>query len=630
MYIYKVIIKNFRTIKDFEWNPNKDVNIIIGPNGSGKSTLATALDYLLNPYLQWYNRPLSEMEYFDRDISNPILIEVWFKDLEEFIDEDGDLYFEHINEKDIISEDGLIPVLITRFRAGSDRKAVHTIFSNGKEQVFKQVHKGLINYKFIEADREPLKELSFVNNSVLSKIIQNDKLSDLLHSIISDFNNASTKSLMSDPDFKSSIKNLESNFVNFDLIANDEVAMGIEATELTERKTLQAFSLVCKNKNTSNYIPMKYQSRGVKNLMLLIALQETMQNSGILYLEEPEQNLEPFMQRKIIKKISALNKGQIFFTTHSIEVAKIFDFNNIFLMKDGKIRNIPELNEIDGSFQTRIEKFAKRELISGLFSKGVMLVEGDSEVSGLPLFSQECEFGFEDSGVEIIKGDGKDNVFKYALFYNKCDTDCICLIDKDADIQNLLKKFKEGNVECLILNQPKDYETSLISTPVFKEFWKELFEGVYPFNKFKDNYLKPFNSKESKSEILKQRYDVDNKIKATKTLDELINLLNVTEVKEFQREFLHINLAGIIHSKYVASFLIDKLGERDIKEILPNSFANIFKLAGVYMGNNFSCERASDCIVNIVRGEKYLEGKTCEVCANLKTGYENVLQVKGE
>lgn len=36
--------------------------------------------------------------------------------------------------------------------------------------------------------------------------------------------------------------------------------------------------------------------------MLLITLQELMSNHGILFLEEPEQNLEPFMQRKIIKK----------------------------------------------------------------------------------------------------------------------------------------------------------------------------------------------------------------------------------------------------------------------------------------------------------------------------------------
>ena len=88
MYIYKIIIENFRNIKKLEWKPNKNVNVIIGPNGCGKSTLATALDYLLNPYTQWYNRILSDIEYYDRNTSNSILIE-WFKDLNDFIEDDG-------------------------------------------------------------------------------------------------------------------------------------------------------------------------------------------------------------------------------------------------------------------------------------------------------------------------------------------------------------------------------------------------------------------------------------------------------------------------------------------------------------------------------------------------------------
>ncbi|SFD05406.1 ATP-dependent nuclease [Clostridium uliginosum] len=629
MYIYKIIIKNFRTIKLLEWKPNRDINIIIGANGSGKSTLATALDYLLNPYLQWYNKTLSEIDYYDRDTRNDILIEVWFKDVEDFIIEDGELLLEHIDKNDKISEIGEELVLITRFKGNSDRKASHTIVSNGKEQPFRQAHKGILNYKYIEAERDPLKELSFVSNSVLSKIIENDKLSDLVKSIIDDFNSASSNSLMSDTYFKESLSNLGNNFAKFDLIANDEVAIGVEATELTERKTLQSFSLVCKNKNTSNYIPLKYQSRGIKNLMLLIALQELMSSHGILFLEEPEQNLEPFMQRKIIKKVSKSNKGQLFFTTHSIEVAKVYDFDNIFLMKDGTMQNLPKPEEVDNAFETRIEKFAKRELISGLFSRGILLVEGDSELSGLPLFSQEYINGLEDSGVEIIKGDGKDNVFKYALFYDKCSVPCLSLVDNDSDINWLLNKYSQNNIKSIILCQPKDYETSIVGMSVFQECWMELFEEIYPFKKYKDNYIKPFVSKDSKSEVLKQKYQ-EEEYKKIKTFEELVELLNGDEIKEFQREFLHLNLAGIVNSKYVASYLIDKAEEKMLEDFLPSAFSNIFNLVGVYMGNNSVCENSARCIVNKISNNSFECTDICENCGSIKTGYKNVLQVKGD
>ncbi|SHH13268.1 ATP-dependent nuclease [Tepidibacter thalassicus] len=631
MYIYKIKIRNFRNLKKFDWKPNKGKNIILGPNGSGKSTLAIALNYLLNPYIQWYNKTLSEMDYYDRNVNNQVLIEVWFKGVDNFIDDDGELFLEHVDENDIISEKGKELVLITRFKADSDRKVSHSIFTNGKEIPFRQSHKGIINYKYIEANRDPLKELSFVSNSTLSKIIQGEELSDLMQNIIDEFNNTSSASLLSNNYFKSTLNKLGSNFAEFNLIANDEFAIGIEATELTERKTLQAFSLVCKDKVTSNYIPLKYQSRGIKNLMLLLVLQETLKDNGILFLEEPEQNLEPFMQRKIIKKLSSENNGQVFFTTHSIEVAKLYDFNNIFLMRNGRIKSLPQAKEVDDKFESRIEKFAKRELLSGLFSKGILLVEGDSELSGFPLFSQAIPNGLEDSGVEIIKGDGKDGVYKYALFYNMCDIPCISLVDNDTDIDGLLNKFKKKDIKCLVLNQPKDYECSLISMQIFQQFWKELFEEIYPFSRYKDNYLKPFVSKYSKSDVLKRKYEKnEDSIRKVKALSELIEFLDEDEIKDYQKEFLHINLAGIVNSKYVASYLIEKALDTQVSDFLPVSFMNIFRIISAYMKNNVVCQAIDRCIVNKVIDESFECECMCEKCASLKSGYTNVLQIKGE
>ena len=48
MYIYKIIIKNFRNIDSFEWNPNKKINVLFGHNGCGKSNIAQALNLLFS------------------------------------------------------------------------------------------------------------------------------------------------------------------------------------------------------------------------------------------------------------------------------------------------------------------------------------------------------------------------------------------------------------------------------------------------------------------------------------------------------------------------------------------------------------------------------------------------------
>ncbi len=631
MYIYKIIIENFRNIKKLEWKPNKNVNVIIGPNGCGKSTLATALDYLLNPYTQWYNRILSDIEYYDRNTSNSILIEVWFKDLDDFIEDDGELYFEHVDENDNISENGKELVLITRFKAGPDKKPIHSIFSNGKEHPFKQVHKGIINFKYIESERDPLKELSFVRNSVLSRFIYHDNLNVLIQSIIEEFNNATTASLMQDPNFKSALENLGNNFANFNLISDDEVAISLEATELSESKTLQAFSLVFKNKNTENYIPIKYQSKGIKNLMLLIALGEMLKETGILFLEEPEQNLEPFMQRKIIQNITDTIKGQIFLTTHSIEVAKMHEFEDIFLMRDGEFSPLPSLECVDNKFKKKIEQFAKRDLISGLFSKGVLLVEGEADLSGLSIFSKKYKKGLEYNGVDLIMGGGKDEIYKYAKFFSECNIPCICLIDNDDDIERLLNDFVKNKVQCLILILPKDYETAIISMQVFQDCWKELFEGIYEFKKYKDNYLKPFRPGNSKSDTLKDKYNNNlEEIEQSKSLKQLIDLLNDNEIKEFQREFLHINLAGIPNAKYVASYLVSEAEEKENEDFLAVEFKNMFNLIGVYVDSNFVCEESERCIIHKAVNPLFAYDDICEKCASIRKGYTNVLNVRGE
>ena len=631
MYIYKIIIENFRNIKKLEWKPNKNVNVIIGPNGCGKSTLATALDYLLNPYIQWYNRTLSDIDYYDRNTSNTILIEVWFKDLDDFIEDDGELYFEHVDKNDNISENGKELVLITRFKAGPDKKPIHSIFSNGKEHSFKQVHKGIINFKYIESERDPLKELSFVRNSVLSKFIHHDNLNVLIQSIIEEFNNTTTACLMKDPDFKLALENLGNNFANFNLISDDEVAISLEATELSESKTLQAFSLVFKNKNTEKYIPIKYQSKGIKNLMLLIALGEMLKETGILFLEEPEQNLEPFMQRKIIQNITDTIKGQIFLTTHSIEVAKMHEFENIFLMRDGEIRPLPSLEYVDNKFKKKIEQYAKIDLISGLFSKGVLLVEGEADLSGLSIFSKKYKKGLEYNGVDLIMGGGKDEIYKYAKFFSECNIPCICLVDNDADIERLLNNFVKNQVQCLILILPKDYETAIISMQVFQDCWKELFEEIHEFKKYKDDYLKPFRPGSSKSYILKDKYNNNlQEIEQSKSLEQLINLLSDNEIKEFQREFLHINLAGVPNAKYVASYLVSEAEEKEIEDFLTVEFKNMFNLIGVYVDSNFVCENSKRCVIHKAVNPLFSHADICEKCAYIRKGYINVLNVRGE
>ena len=142
--------------------------------------------------------------------------------------------------------------------------------------------------------------------------------------------------------------------------------------------------------------------------------------------------------------------------------------------------------------------------------------------------------------------------------------------------------------------------------------------------------MKPFTSSSSKSDVLKEKYSNVDMIKESKTLEQLIGFLDSNEIKEFQKEFLHINLAGVPKAKYVASYLIGEARDRKIKDFLPEAFKNMFNLIGVYVDSNHVCEESERCIVHKAINPSLVRDDICEKCANIRKGYTNVLNVRGE
>jgi predicted ATP-dependent endonuclease of OLD family len=217
MYIYKIIIKNFRSIESLVWEPNPKVNVLIGGNGSGKSTIGTALHYLLSPNINWNMNRLTEVDFFNRDLSREIFIEVYFKGVEDFLVDDADLMFEHIDEEGHVSLDGEELALIVRMACDKSLRPIHSIISNGQEKPFRTSHKQAVQYRFVETERDPYKELSFTNNSILTKMFSDEKISDAITVLVSEFEILAQSLLYKEPEFIKAIKDLRDKFSSFNL-----------------------------------------------------------------------------------------------------------------------------------------------------------------------------------------------------------------------------------------------------------------------------------------------------------------------------------------------------------------------------------------------------------------------------
>ena len=109
----------------------------------------------------------------------------------------------------------------------------------------------------------------------------------------------------------------------------------------------------------------------------------------------------------------------------------------------------------------------------------------------------------------------------------------------------------------------------------------------------------------------------------------IIKILKKDEVFEYQREFLHLNLADIVSAKFVAIYLTS-IAEEKYKSVIPVAFSNIFKIIGVFMDNETVCENSQKCVVNKIMNNKWKYTDICNQCADIMEGYDNVLQIKDD
>lgn len=613
MYIYKIHIKNFRNIRELTWKPNKGTNIVIGGNGAGKTNIAVALNYLFNPYIHWYKKEISEFDYYNRQLSNNIEIEVWLKDVDDFIENDWELMLEHIDEDDSINEGGEEIVLRTKFYANEDQIPHHVIISNGEEFKLTTAQKDFINFKYVETNRNVLRDLSLNDRSVLQSLLDKEKVEGIIGDLTNVFLEKSKEVFSRES--KELFGELHNNISGFD-ITDGESAITLEATELSDNKTLKNFTLMCKNKGNTEYIPITHQSEGIKNIFLLSALANEMKNSGILFIEEIEANIEPALQRKVIKNLILSDNRQTFITTHSIDVLRMFKFKDIFIINGQKIMELPQIDPtIDIYYRAAVE----HQVLSNLFSKAVLLVEGEAEQGAVPVISKMQDEFLDENYIGILRCKGKDNIIKFAKFYNEIGIKNIAIYDNDDDIMTQLEKYNQEKLNTLVLVVPKDYEDILVRYPLFKRKWKEIFLEMIPFDI--NVYLNKMFVEKKSPKDLKAFYDENKgKFKGIREIDDIENLMQVEgKLDMYLHGFLHKNLAGISNAERVMEY-ISYIRDNDSYDVEIDEYKKIFQLTSVYLGKR--CLNG-ECFVQNSSSE------SCKRCGEYKEYLNDVIQIKG-
>ncbi len=216
--------------------------------------------------------------------------------------------------------------------------------------------------------------------------------------------------------------------------------------------------------NNSSF-PMEYHGMGTRSWASMISMQTfaeliadshtiTLQQfSPILAAEEPEAHLHPNAQKTLYKQLKE-SKGQVIISTHSPYVAAMAKQHELrYLKRDTDRIVVKQLspknnNETDNEFHEKCRKL-NREVIHSrgeiLFSKAIVLCEGETEEQALPLLFKKY-FGSEAfvMGVSFVgvRGSG-EKYLPFLAFGKDFDIPMFIFSDGETKTVNKLKRSYE-------------------------------------------------------------------------------------------------------------------------------------------------------------------------------------------
>lgn len=441
-------IENFRSIHnkihiDF---PKDSPLILIGENNAGKSNIMRALDLILGESWAGSHEP-DDHEFWERNPqSGAISIKVGLSGVR--------------------GKNGSVNGISWKYQHGG----------NGAEYKLSDnsfVNKNILDQctvVMIGADRRLSYQMSYTNKwTLLSKLMKR------FH-----------KRLVDDPDrvkrLKEKFSDIKKIFEEVTEFASFQTGLQSQFASMLEGMTYRLL-LDFSAYDPSNYfqslrvLPVEgIETRNLEELgtgeeqVLALAFAhayaKTFHGGIVLAIEEPEAHLHPLAQLWLSRKIQEFtNDGlQVILTTHSPAFVNLMGLDGIVLVR--KEINSTQTVQVNAKLladfcvlygadkarateNTILPFYAKHgtyEILSGLFAKRVVLVEGQTEQFALKVYLEKVGLDVEKSGIAIVPVMGKGNLAKWWRFFGAYGIPTYVIFDNDS------KHDPKGNQRKDLLN----------------------------------------------------------------------------------------------------------------------------------------------------------------------------------
>lgn len=450
MYIKQAKILNYRALQNVSI-PFMQFSVLLGENDVGKTSVLYALDSFFQ------NKKISDPDcYFKRDTSKNITIELTFDNPPN----DSDLEKCKRNDNTII---------ISKEFAFDKAPVAELILNDGSKcEVDKNILKKWFsadNFHFIPVRRDLNIQFSMNKTALLGKTLR-AKMKNVIES--GDANESLQKLQQS---LKESLKDPQDALQGYlrEQLHNEKIKLNFKDLSIDPVEGID-FSIRLSDDRVDDIL-IQNRGAGTQN-NLIIALFRLIANMNvgeyfIFVMEEPENSLHPKAQRQLLAVLQEISQNsQIIVTTHSPVFLERSKFeNNIILTRTIHGNTIAKTFNVDLLDQLRIDLGIRP---SDALLKGggncAILVEGNTEEEGFPVFMEMLGLSEFQLGIAIINMRGSDtnkvsNIARLLLAY---DIPCIVVLDNNAQkteedikreakasLPNVRKIFRlsKGNIE---------------------------------------------------------------------------------------------------------------------------------------------------------------------------------------
>jgi putative ATP-dependent endonuclease of the OLD family len=438
-------IKDFRSIREFNWWPSPGINCLMGPGDIGKSSILDAIDLCLGARR---NFQFTDADFYNLDVDKPVIITITLGELDDSLKnmEAYGNYLRGCNAEaktiDDEPEKSCETVLTLRLTVAGDLEPVWTLVSDRAEA---QSQSRNLNW----SDRvrvSPTRigavtdyNLAWRRGSVLNRLSEeraetSAALAKAAREARSAFGDEADAQLGE----------------TLGIVAKAAKELGIPVGDKL-KAMLDAHSVSFGGGTVALHseqgIPLRSLGLGSTRLLIAGLQREAAKDATLVLVDELEHGLEPHRIIRLLSSLGAKEKKpplQAFLTTHSPVAVRELSGRQLFVVRKVDDKHSATMLGTEDAVQGTIRSFPEAFL-----AKSVIVCEGASEVGFLRgLDNHDVSQGRSSLtalGIALVDAGGCDHIYKCANAFVRLDYRvCVFRDDDKQPDQTVEKAFTDS------------------------------------------------------------------------------------------------------------------------------------------------------------------------------------------